>query len=245
MCVESFEAARKYRDQFRAVLPVSYNPNSTVNQPAPPNRINNEIDQNDSQNNEISGIETDNQNTDVEEKLVLAPVNLDEGDNIALDSLLVLEGFVDVDDEETSTGSADNSIHQDNENDEENASESATIDNQLAQMKTNNSFNQNSERTTSREQNNEELSVSEPNQNVSQEESNSFLCSYKPNNGEKVTVCENGQIKITQFIDEEVEMTYIHGQKLQAMKDRFQVKMNDPLSGNLPFQENVCSYTIQ
>lgn len=52
------------------------------------------------------------------------------------------------------------------------------------------------------------------------------------------------QVLITQNINyegEEIEISYVSGQKLRPIINSALVKVNDPLSGNLPFQENVSS----
>lgn len=66
-----------------------------------------------------------------------------------------------------------------------------------------------------------------------------------PAKGVKMVKMNNGQIQVTQTLyddDGEIEMTYIQGQELRPKKrDKYQMKVNDALSGNLPFQENVCN----
>lgn len=52
------------------------------------------------------------------------------------------------------------------------------------------------------------------------------------------------QVRITQTINyegEEIEISYVSGQKLRPIINSALVKVNDLLSGNLPFQENVSS----
>lgn len=47
------------------------------------------------------------------------------------------------------------------------------------------------------------------------------------------------KIVITKIIDDDLQMTYTHGEKLNALQPLYQVKLNDPLSENIPFKENV------
>lgn len=54
MFLESFEAAKQYRNRFRPVLPVSYNPNGDKNQPKPPNLNCDGTDENYIENDENS-----------------------------------------------------------------------------------------------------------------------------------------------------------------------------------------------
>lgn len=59
---------------------------------------------------------------------------------------------------------------------------------------------------------------------------------------EKAVINENGQVLITTFYkcdDEEVECTYVYGEKTIPLNPEYTVKLNDPLSGNIPFRENV------
>lgn len=54
---------------------------------------------------------------------------------------------------------------------------------------------------------------------------------------------EDGEILVTTTIDDsgdEIEISYIHGQKICPKISRYQIKVNDALSATLPFQENVC-----
>lgn len=46
--------------------------------------------------------------------------------------------------------------------------------------------------------------------------------------------------EVTEKLADGMEMTYVLGQTLLPMADAQRVKANDMLSGNMPFQENVC-----
>lgn len=47
-------------------------------------------------------------------------------------------------------------------------------------------------------------------------------------------------VKITENIGDGCEMTYDLDQKFKPLHPLFEIKLNDPLSGNMPFKENVC-----
>lgn len=89
-----------------------------------------------------------------------------------------------------------------------------------------------------------ELSV-EPNVRTNDQPStsNSFHSTYKLDLSSKLSVTEDGKIHVTQVVQAGIlEMTYVLGQKIQPKTDksrRINVKSNDLLSGNKPFQENV------
>lgn len=50
---------------------------------------------------------------------------------------------------------------------------------------------------------------------------------------------KNGKVVITKTIDDDVQMTFIHGQSLIARQPLYNIKMNDAISDNIPFKENV------
>lgn len=49
-----------------------------------------------------------------------------------------------------------------------------------------------------------------------------------------------GKIIVTKVIDDETVMTYAYGEKPIVFPPLYQIKMNDALSQNIPFKENVC-----
>lgn len=49
----------------------------------------------------------------------------------------------------------------------------------------------------------------------------------------------DGKIIITKVIDDETEMTYAYGEKIKVLPPLYQLKMNDAISGNIPFKANV------
>lgn len=51
---------------------------------------------------------------------------------------------------------------------------------------------------------------------------------------------EDGRIEIKCVIDEECELKYILGEPLIPKTPGYTVKLNDPISENFPFKENVC-----
>lgn len=269
--IESFDAAKQYCNRFRPVLPVPYNPNILNNQPTPPNNVDgqnieneqeneqendansensgndNEVGESDepiSENDQEIGLESaenDHQSSDAEQKFVLAPVNLDQSDIIALDSLFDIEDFSS-DGENLAVGgfeSLDNTTHQNPPQFEAEDNGSAINENQTNEMNSNHSNNQIIDTTNSQEPNNDDTTNGEADENVSNEEINILLRSYKPAENEKVALTQDGRIAITKAIDDELEMTFVLGEQLLPIEDRFQIKMNDALSGNMPFQENV------
>lgn len=59
------------------------------------------------------------------------------------------------------------------------------------------------------------------------------------------TVSPGGTKKVTQVIDDECELTFILGKNaFKPMDMGYQVKLNDPFTGNIPFKENVSSIRI-
>lgn len=71
----------------------------------------------------------------------------------------------------------------------------------------------------------------------SQSESNT-LASICLEEGETAQV-ENGKVLITKSIDEDLQMVYTHGEKPKPLQPLYHVKINDQISGNIPFKENV------
>lgn len=69
---------------------------------------------------------------------------------------------------------------------------------------------------------------------------------YEPTNVEirSTNTTANGETLITQQLDDEIEITYVLGRELKPKIDSFQVKLNDQLSGNLAFHENVSFFEI-
>lgn len=56
---------------------------------------------------------------------------------------------------------------------------------------------------------------------------------------ERAALNEKGQIEITRVSDDDCAITYIHGETLVPKNPLFEVKVNDLLTGNIPFKENV------
>lgn len=50
---------------------------------------------------------------------------------------------------------------------------------------------------------------------------------------------KEGNIIVTKLIDDDLVMTYTYGEKPKALPPLHQVKLNDPISGNIPFKQNV------
>lgn len=57
---------------------------------------------------------------------------------------------------------------------------------------------------------------------------------------EEATVNANGQIEITKRIDEDLECTYVYGEKSIPRDLQYKINLNDVVSGITPFKENVC-----
>lgn len=80
------------------------------------------------------------------------------------------------------------------------------------------------------------------NENNSNRNGNDSLHSQKVKSV-KTVMLEGGEILVTKTLDDngdEIEMAYIYGQEICPKNERYQIKVNDALSANLPFQENVC-----
>lgn len=50
---------------------------------------------------------------------------------------------------------------------------------------------------------------------------------------------EDGKIIVTKILDNSLEMKYTYGEELKPRDPLYTIKMNDVISGNLPFKENV------
>lgn len=59
----------------------------------------------------------------------------------------------------------------------------------------------------------------------------------------KVAKKKDGKIYITQKIDNDLEMTYVYGEKPKALAPLYQIKINDVISANIPFKENVSMHS--
>lgn len=58
---------------------------------------------------------------------------------------------------------------------------------------------------------------------------------------------KNGKIMVTKKIGDDCEMVYIYGEVPKALLPLYQIKINDVISGNIPFKENVrklSSFTV-
>lgn len=51
----------------------------------------------------------------------------------------------------------------------------------------------------------------------------------------------DGKIIVTKLVDNDLEMMYTYGEKPNALQPLYQVKLNDAVSENIPFKENVCA----
>lgn len=50
---------------------------------------------------------------------------------------------------------------------------------------------------------------------------------------------DNGVLKVKRMYDRDCEITYTYGEKVAPKVPEFEVKLNDPISLNIPFKENV------
>lgn len=50
---------------------------------------------------------------------------------------------------------------------------------------------------------------------------------------------KNGNVMITKTFDDDLQMTYTFGKNLHALQPLYNIKMNDIISDNIPFKENV------
>lgn len=65
------------------------------------------------------------------------------------------------------------------------------------------------------------------------------ICTPESNDNESMFL-ENGVMKIKKVVDDDCEMVYTYGTKITPYVG-FEVKLNDPVSMNIPFKENVSS----
>lgn len=59
---------------------------------------------------------------------------------------------------------------------------------------------------------------------------------------EKATVNENGKVEITRTVDSDCELSYIWGETPIPKPQFYEVKLNDIISGNIPFRQDVIIY---
>lgn len=76
----------------------------------------------------------------------------------------------------------------------------------------------------------------------SNEEECGMLAKIQLEENEKANI-RDGKIIVTKFIDDESEMMYTYGEQPKIYPPMYQLKMNDGLSENIPFQENVNIFT--
>lgn len=50
----------------------------------------------------------------------------------------------------------------------------------------------------------------------------------------------DGKIIVTKTFDNDLEMVYTYGEKPKALQPFYRIKLNDAISENIPFKENVC-----
>lgn len=79
----------------------------------------------------------------------------------------------------------------------------------------------------------------EPNGNRNPDENESdVLASIQLEQNEKADIRDR-KIILTKYIDDETEITYAYGQKIQVLPPLYQLKINDAISQNIPFKENA------
>lgn len=64
------------------------------------------------------------------------------------------------------------------------------------------------------------------------------LGAFVPAENEKMEVIE-GKIKVTRYLEDDIFLTYIVGEDFTPLKPLYEVKLNDIISENIPFKENV------
>lgn len=60
---------------------------------------------------------------------------------------------------------------------------------------------------------------------------------------EKAEVCD-GKIIVTKTFGNDLEMVYTYGEKPKALQPLYHIKLNDAISENIPFKENVCTIIV-
>lgn len=223
--LDSFDDAKIYCNTFRPTLPADYDPYNLNQRASPPNFF------------EFEAVHVDGNpfgNEDEhEEKFNVSTERMDEADLEAFDNLV----------RDAGNGDDDNGIE-----DPIGVIQSANDD-------ANDIISQNSGETTSNDttentitENSFNVSADEPEGNQSVEiggnEHNDQFCTANHEQQQENSHFEgnaNG-VKITQKIDDDIEITYVAGQKLCARaEDPYVVKKNDAFSGNRPFKE-VCVF---
>lgn len=184
-----------------------------------------------------------------ERKFGLPTVHMDERDTEALDMLLIEGNITD--------------IEASNQNDESNANKNdcqvnannhptaiQVCDGEVTNMTENVNLNSTTDMPAQLEQNmdNAEDSNGSRNENLinlavinNDEQDQMNIRNYVPTENETLTINEKGETEITKTLEDDIEIRYILGQKLRGISHPYQVKNDDLLSGNLPFQENVSN----
>lgn len=187
---------------------------------------------------------------DIEErKFGLPTVHMDERDTEALDMLVAEENITDIE--------ASNHIDESNANKNDcqvNANNHPNVmqvcGNEDTNMAENVHLNSTSDIPAQLEQNmdNAEDSNGSRNENLissavinNDEQVQMHIHNYVPTENETLTINEKGETEITKVLEDDIEIRYILGQKLRGISHPYQVKNDDLLSGNLPFQENVSN----
>lgn len=205
------------------MLPVAYNEARSTAQPTPSNDPNHE------QRNDAN--DDDNEET----KLVLPTVQMDDTDIMALDGIVADESNESNSGFESIISNGALNAYEDhfdgNEYNETNQSDGPTngVDsfepNQSIEEEESVEANETNETQQKDGQNNDSDIPIQQNEAV--------------NGAVKMFMMDNGQIRVTQTL-KDMEVTFIRGEVLRPMKQCFEIKVNDILSGNFPFQENVC-----
>lgn len=242
--IENFDDAKEYCRRFRPVLPVAYSGARSNAQPTPSNDPNAER-QNEPIDNEEEKFDLPTVQMDAIDTEALNDIMADESERSSADCNISNQNnshifeTTDMDDIESCTNYSSGAEYEGfvgNENSDE--AQNGQVNELITLVET--------------QQTECEIVLSDTVQNDnivananSSGNDNDLNRPQNPAKGVKMVKMDNGQIQVTQTLyddDGEIEMTYIQGQDLRPKKrDKYQMKVNDALSGNLPFQENVCN----
>lgn len=60
---------------------------------------------------------------------------------------------------------------------------------------------------------------------------------------DETAIERDGKIIVTKLFDQDLEMIYTYGQTPKALRPLYQIKINDIISANIPFKDNVREFT--
>lgn len=235
---ESFDEAKKYRDTFRSQKSAVYNAKRLVEQPIPSL----EPEEFDAENtlSNVENLPEKSQSVDEIENAIETTVH---NESSSTESAVHDDTQTELNSSQTNEMLCEPSQLDDDENNHEieeynrNETPSTHLDN------VKNSF------TPVQVDNDESLAIDglfnasenigsndaiDANSDVSPSLENVILSA-----NETASINSKGQVVVTRIVDKDVECVYIYGERPVPLAPFYHIKLNDLVSGNIPFKENV------